>query len=67
MTADEVAEIERAKGNGDDKDGGSSEMTIVRTGSKRKSENNASAPNKKTKLETESPEDDDDEDAEDDS
>ncbi|KAI1252878.1 hypothetical protein MGN70_005084 [Eutypa lata] len=67
LTADEVAEIERAKGNGDDKDGGSSEMTIVRTGSKRKSENNASAPNKKTKLETESPEDDDDEDAEDDS
>ncbi|KAI1345233.1 CCAAT-binding transcription factor (CBF-B/NF-YA) subunit B-domain-containing protein [Xylariaceae sp. FL0016] len=65
LTADEVAEIERNKG-GDDKDSGISEPASTKTGSKRKSESNPAAPNKKPKTETESPEDEDDEDAEDD-
>ncbi|KAI1329560.1 hypothetical protein F5Y16DRAFT_88935 [Xylariaceae sp. FL0255] len=67
LTADEVAEIERNKAGGDDKDSGSSEPTRVKTGSKRKSEADSTAPNKKSKTDIASPEDDDEEDAEDDS
>ncbi|TRX97889.1 hypothetical protein FHL15_001099 [Xylaria flabelliformis] len=67
LTAEEVAEIERNKGTGEDKDSAAGESTGVKTGSKRKSEANSTTPNKKAKTTTESPEDDDDEDAEDDS
>ncbi|KAI8635137.1 CCAAT-binding transcription factor (CBF-B/NF-YA) subunit B-domain-containing protein [Xylariaceae sp. FL1651] len=67
LTAEEVAEIERNKAAGDDKDGGVTESTGPKTGSKRKSEANSAGPNKKAKPDTESPEDDDEEDAEDDS
>ncbi|KAI1114380.1 CCAAT-binding transcription factor (CBF-B/NF-YA) subunit B-domain-containing protein [Nemania sp. NC0429] len=67
LTAEEVAEIERTKAAGDDKDGAAVESTGPKTGSKRKSEASSAAPNKKAKTITESPEDDDDEDAEDDS
>ncbi|KAI1814359.1 hypothetical protein GGS20DRAFT_585535 [Poronia punctata] len=67
LTADEVAEIERNKNAGEDKDNGTSESTTVKTGTKRKSEANSTAPNKKAKPTTESPDGDDDEDAEDDS
>ncbi|KAI0021574.1 hypothetical protein F4780DRAFT_284221 [Xylariomycetidae sp. FL0641] len=66
LTAEEVAEIERNKTAGDDKDGAIGENTNAKTGSKRKSETSATTPNKKAK--TESPEEeDDDDDAEDDS
>ncbi|GAP86050.1 putative nuclear transcription factor alpha [Rosellinia necatrix] len=67
LTAEEVAEIERNKAAGDDKDGAVGESTGAKTGSKRKSEANTTTPNKKAKTTTESPEDDDEEDAEDDS
>ncbi|KAH9909182.1 CCAAT-binding transcription factor (CBF-B/NF-YA) subunit B-domain-containing protein [Xylariomycetidae sp. FL2044] len=67
LTADEVAEIEKNKGSGEEKDGGSSEGIPAKIGSKRKSETNATGSNKKAKTEPESPEDDEDEDAEDDS
>ncbi|KAJ8128264.1 hypothetical protein O1611_g5371 [Lasiodiplodia mahajangana] len=66
LTADEVAEIERSKAAGEDKDGAAGGSTSVKAGSKRKSEANSTTPNKKAKT-TESPEDEDDEDAEDDS
>lgn len=67
MTAEEVAEIERTKGSGEDKDGGASDVSVAKTGSKRKSATNSDAPNKKAKTEPETPDDDDDDDAEDDS
>ncbi|KAI0400529.1 CCAAT-binding transcription factor (CBF-B/NF-YA) subunit B-domain-containing protein [Xylaria palmicola] len=67
LTADEVAEIERNKAAGEDKDGATGESAGAKTGSKRKSEANSTAPNKKAKTATESPEDEDEDDAEDDS
>ncbi|KAI1768303.1 CCAAT-binding transcription factor (CBF-B/NF-YA) subunit B-domain-containing protein [Hypoxylon sp. FL1150] len=67
LTAEEVAEIERTKGSGEDKDGGASDVPVAKTGSKRKSEANSNAPNKKAKAEPVTPDDDDDDDAEDDS
>ncbi|RYP06084.1 hypothetical protein DL764_003374 [Monosporascus ibericus] len=67
LTAEEVAEIERQKGNNGEKEGASAETNTARPSSKRKSENSTDAPNKKAKVEPESPEDDEDEDAEDDS
>lgn len=67
LTAEEVAEIERSKAAGEDKDSAIGEPTGPKTGSKRKSEANSTAPNKKPKTITESPEDDEEEDAEDDS
>ncbi|KAI0974434.1 CCAAT-binding transcription factor (CBF-B/NF-YA) subunit B-domain-containing protein [Xylaria arbuscula] len=67
LTAEEVAEIERNKTAGDDKDGTTAEPTGVKAGSKRKSEANSTTPNKKAKTTTESPEDEEEEDAEDDS
>ncbi|KAI1177550.1 CCAAT-binding transcription factor (CBF-B/NF-YA) subunit B-domain-containing protein [Nemania sp. FL0916] len=67
LTADEVAEIERSKAAGDEKDGTTVESTAPKAGSKRKSEANSNTPNKKAKTTTESPEDDEEEDAEDDS
>ncbi|KAI1189070.1 CCAAT-binding transcription factor (CBF-B/NF-YA) subunit B-domain-containing protein [Nemania serpens] len=66
LTAEEVAEIERSKAAGEDKDSAAGESTAPKTGTKRKSEASSTAPNKKTKTITESPEDDE-EDAEDDS
>ncbi|KAI1383287.1 CCAAT-binding transcription factor (CBF-B/NF-YA) subunit B-domain-containing protein [Hypoxylon trugodes] len=66
LTAEEVAEIERNKGGGDDKDGGAVETVTAKAGSKRKSESNSNAPNKKAKTETVTDEDEDD-DAEEDS
>ncbi|KAI2640602.1 CCAAT-binding transcription factor (CBF-B/NF-YA) subunit B-domain-containing protein [Hypomontagnella submonticulosa] len=67
LTAEEVAEIEKNKGLSEGKDGGASEPTTTKTGSKRKSESNSTAPNKKAKTEPETPDDDEDDDAEDDS
>jgi hypothetical protein len=67
LTAEEVAEIERSKTSGEDKDSGVAESTGVKAGSKRKSEASSTAPSKKVKTITESPEDDEDDDAEDDS
>ncbi|KAI1398545.1 CCAAT-binding transcription factor (CBF-B/NF-YA) subunit B-domain-containing protein [Hypoxylon fuscum] len=67
LTAEEVAEIERTKGSGEDKDGGAGEVIPVKTGSKRKSEANSNTPNKKAKTNIATPDDDDDDDAEDDS
>src|SRR5438552_1546422 len=66
LTAEEVAEIERSKTSGEDKDSGVAESTGVKAGSKRKSEASSTAPSKKVKTITESPEDDEDDDAEDD-
>ncbi|KAI0514790.1 CCAAT-binding transcription factor (CBF-B/NF-YA) subunit B-domain-containing protein [Xylaria bambusicola] len=68
LTAEEVAEIERNKAAGEDKDGTSGEPADAKVGSKRKSEANSTTPNKKAKTTaTESPEDEEEEDAEDDS
>ena len=68
LTAEEVAEIERNKAAGEDKEGTSGETTDAKAGSKRKSEANSTAPNKKAKTTTtESPEDEEEDDAEDDS
>ncbi|KAI1128913.1 CCAAT-binding transcription factor (CBF-B/NF-YA) subunit B-domain-containing protein [Nemania abortiva] len=67
LTAEEVAEIERNKAAGEDKDGAAGGTTGVKAGSKRKSEANSTTPNKKAKTTTESPEDEEEEDAEDDS
>ncbi|KAI2629658.1 CCAAT-binding transcription factor (CBF-B/NF-YA) subunit B-domain-containing protein [Hypoxylon sp. NC1633] len=67
LTAEEVADIEKNKGLGEDKDGGGVEPAPVKAGSKRKSETNSSAPNKKAKREPETPDDEEDEDAEEDS
>ncbi|KAI0817907.1 CCAAT-binding transcription factor (CBF-B/NF-YA) subunit B-domain-containing protein [Xylaria sp. FL0064] len=67
LTAEEVAEIERNKVAGEEKEGATGESTGTKAGSKRKSEANSTTPNKKAKTTTESPEDDEEEDAEDDS
>ncbi|KAI5926754.1 CCAAT-binding transcription factor (CBF-B/NF-YA) subunit B-domain-containing protein [Camillea tinctor] len=67
LTAEEVAEIERTKAANEEKDGATAETTTVKAGSKRKSDTNTTAPNKKAKTEPESAEDDEDDDAEDDS
>ncbi|OTB08756.1 hypothetical protein M426DRAFT_18833 [Hypoxylon sp. CI-4A] len=67
LTAEEVADIERNKGVGDDKDSGVVETTTVKAGSKRKSDSNSTAPNKKVKTQAVTPDDDEDDDAEDDS
>ncbi|KAI1448066.1 CCAAT-binding transcription factor (CBF-B/NF-YA) subunit B-domain-containing protein [Annulohypoxylon stygium] len=67
LTAEEVAEIERNKGAGDEKDGGAVEAVAAKVGSKRKSETNSTAPNKKAKMEPATPDDDEDDDAEEDS
>ncbi|KAI1083163.1 CCAAT-binding transcription factor (CBF-B/NF-YA) subunit B-domain-containing protein [Whalleya microplaca] len=67
LTAEEVAEIERGKTSTDDKEGGISETTTAKAGSKRKSDSHSTGPNKKTKREPETPEDDEDDDADDDS
>ena len=66
MTADEVAEIERNKAAGGDDSKDAGVDLPAKAGTKRKSEGNSQAPNKKAKTDTESPEEDDDEDAEDD-
>lgn len=67
LTAEEVAEIERTKAAGEDKDSATGGPTGAKAGSKRKSEANSTTPNKKAKTAIESPEDEEDEDAEDDS
>ncbi|KAK8049480.1 CCAAT-binding transcription factor subunit B [Apiospora phragmitis] len=66
LTADEVAEIEKGKGDGKT-DAEAVADVLAKAGTKRKSEASLSHPHKKAKLETESPEDEEDEDAEDDS
>lgn len=66
MTADEVAEIEKNKGS-DGRDDDVADVSTVKTGSKRKPEGNSTVPNKKAKIESETPDEDEDEDAEDDS
>jgi nuclear transcription factor Y, alpha len=66
LTADEVAEIDKkraAEGNEDE----TPEPAPVKVGSKRKSDSGAVMPNKKAKLDPDTPADDEDEDAEDDS
>ncbi|KAI0164645.1 hypothetical protein GGR57DRAFT_497519 [Xylariaceae sp. FL1272] len=67
LTAEEVAEIERTKGGGDDKDGSVVDLSGPKTGSKRKSEADSSAPNKKSKTDSRTPEEEEEDDAEDDS
>ncbi|CAJ2501989.1 Uu.00g048420.m01.CDS01 [Anthostomella pinea] len=67
LTAEEVAEIERTKGSGDDKDSSPIEPPPNKAGSKRKSQSHAAASNKKAKIEPRSPDEDEDDDAEDDS
>ncbi|KAK6841857.1 hypothetical protein PG987_002717 [Apiospora arundinis] len=69
LTADEVAEIEKGKGDGKtDAEAVADVLAKAAANSnKRKSEASMGAPHKKAKLETESPEDEEDEDAEDDS
>lgn len=66
LTAEEVAEIERTKAAGEDKDAAAGEPAGPKVGTKRKSEATSTTPNKKAKPTTDSPEDDED-DAEDDS
>ncbi|KAI1645616.1 CCAAT-binding transcription factor (CBF-B/NF-YA) subunit B-domain-containing protein [Daldinia loculata] len=67
LTAEEVAEIEKNRSTGEDKDGGVGETAPVKAGSKRKSDSNSTAPNKKAKTQPVTPDDDEDDDAEDDS
>jgi nuclear transcription factor Y alpha len=81
LTADEVAEIERTKGDGEEGDKGSLETPVANvsksgggSGTKRKAENDTSTPSKKAKLNaapvggrsSAEDEDDDEEDADDD-
>ncbi|ORY62318.1 CCAAT-binding transcription factor (CBF-B/NF-YA) subunit B-domain-containing protein [Pseudomassariella vexata] len=65
LTAEEVAEIEKNKGEGKDDD--VMEPPPTKAGSKRKSEGGSRASAKKAKIEPATPDDDDDDDAEDDS
>lgn len=66
LTADEVAEIEKGKGDGKTDEQAVADV-LAKAGTKRKSEAGLGQPHKKAKLETESPEDEEEEDAEDDS
>ncbi|KAK3355885.1 CCAAT-binding transcription factor (CBF-B/NF-YA) subunit B-domain-containing protein [Neurospora tetraspora] len=64
LTADEVAQMERDKTNGDVKQDGSEQSSVTAGskstgGTKRKAESNSGGPNKKAKAAPESPEDDD--------
>lgn len=68
MTAEEVAEIERrSKDSGEDKDGGAVQTVTAKTGTKRKSDSNSTAPNKKARTAPETPDEEEDDDAEEDS
>ncbi|KAK8114730.1 uncharacterized protein PG998_000725 [Apiospora kogelbergensis] len=68
LTADEVAEIEKGKGDGKtETEAVADVLAKAAANNKRKSEASLGAPHKKAKLETESPEEEEEEDAEDDS
>lgn len=68
LTAEEVAEMDRAKGPDEDKSDGAPEPVPVKSGgTKRKSEAHDSSSNKKSKVSAATPDDDEDEDAEGDS